>query len=208
MNDDTRKFWKTPVIGQPVEIVTHMSGNLMAADFCRRCAEPSDINELLPALYNLALRCDTIVEFGVRTGNSTSAFLAGLDAGAPIGGTLHSYDIEPPQCKFPPAGVLAVNWNFTLADTAHIENFPACDLLFIDTAHTGVHVTAELQYHAQVRKWIAFHDTVLYGEIGMDGKPGVLCAAREFQRQHPEWVEVINLPFCNGLLVLERKGAR
>src|SRR5262245_5381518 len=50
-------------------------------DVCRcsryhqACSTPSDINEHLPILSELAQRCDHVTEFGRRTGNSTIAFI-------------------------------------------------------------------------------------------------------------------------------------
>ena len=39
------------------------------------CLEPSDINEHLPTLYELARECPHVTEMGTRTGVSTLAFL-------------------------------------------------------------------------------------------------------------------------------------
>lgn len=176
-------------------------------EFIRRSETPSDINEHLQALHILAMGCDRIVEFGVRTGNSTVAFLSGLAQGAPIGGELHSYDIEDPQGEIPLPAAGGPKWFFHKEDTAHLGTIPECDLLFIDTAHTRVHVAAELQYHASVRRYIVFHDTVLWGVIGMDGKTGVLHAALDFMAAHPEWKLGAHRLNNNGLLILERSAA-
>src|SRR5574343_715665 len=58
--------------------------------FEQRRATPSDINEHMDALRCYAMLCSSICEFGVRSGNSTVAFLAGLDA-VPAGLVLHSF---------------------------------------------------------------------------------------------------------------------
>lgn len=174
-----------------------------------RCNAPSDINEHLPVLFTLAMQCDRIVEFGVRTGNSTVAFLAGLEQ-RPLASTvtqLHSYDIEDPDPQIPLPKRPATSWYFQKRDTAHLGTIPECELLFIDTAHTRVHVAAELQYHARVRRFIVFHDTVLWGLVGMDGKTGVLHAALDFLAARPEWELQEHLLNNNGLLILRRKGA-
>lgn len=176
-------------------------------EYLKRLGSPSDISEDLEMLYALALKCVRIVEFGVRTGNSTIAFLAGLQAGSQVGGALHSYDIEAPQVDFPWSELTGVMWHFRKEDTAHLERIPECDLLFIDTAHTRLHVAAELQYHAAVRKFIVFHDTVLWGIVGMDGKTGVLHVALDFLASRPEWEFFNHSVKQNGLLVLRRKGA-
>lgn len=207
MNDD-RKYWKVPLPGKPVAFPkahglpqTHLE-SLMR----QRCLQPSDINEHLPLLWDYAFSCAVICEFGVRAGNSTIAFLAGLEAGGSrkLPGVLHSWDIEPPQFERPALSPWVV-WDFRIGDTAHLKDFPECDLLFIDTAHTHVHVTAELQYQDRVRRWIVFHDTVLYGDVGMDGKPGVRHAAQDFLAKNDRWQAIEDHHNCNGLLVLEKR---
>jgi len=210
--NDTQQFWKTPNIGERVHLMPPAlegTDTPLQRDYRRRCDTPSDINEHMPVLRALAAQCHVICEFGVRTGNSTIALLAGLEAGGMTAAAycdLWSWDIQQPQMERP---VLPpwLRWNFEIGDTARLGRIPRCDLLFIDTAHTGVHVTAELQYHASVARFIVFHDTVLYGEVGMDGKPGVLVAAREFQARHHEWVEFAHHLNNNGLLVLERRSS-
>ena len=100
----------------------------------------SDIREHLVTLRLLAERCDHITEFGVRTGNSTIAFLAGLW----ILGDLVSYDINEPAFSAP--ADMASRWKFFRADTAQLTDIAPTDLLFIDTAHTYAQVKAELRH--------------------------------------------------------------
>jgi cephalosporin hydroxylase len=175
------------------------------ADYLARCATPSDIHEHLPALYQLATRSETIVEFGVRSGNSTIALLAGLEP--MLGGRMYSYDLNPPA--FPTPAPEAATWFFTQADTATLPGIPDCDLLFIDTLHTCDQVRAELQYADRVRRWIAFHDTQLFGtrDESPGTGPGIMHAIFEFLADHPEWQVQSHTPANNGLLVLARAAA-
>jgi hypothetical protein len=172
--------------------------------FEQRSAAPSDIQSHLPALRALAARCSHVTEFGVRKGNSTIAFLAGLaDRG---GGVLLSYDIaaarfEPPE--LPPG----VEWKFTRADTSQLREIDTTDLLFIDTLHTADQVRAELRHAPRVLDRIVLHDTVLFAGQGERDSLGIAPAIFEFLAAHPsEWcVESHSSNSC-GLLVLARRS--
>lgn len=55
---------------------------------------------------------------------------------------------------------------FIQASTLDIE-IDETDLLFIDTQHTYAQLIAELRkHHSKVRRWIALHDTMIFGEVG------------------------------------------
>ena len=170
-------------------------------EFLRRCFTPSDINEHLPLLFALASQCDKIVEFGVRTGNSTVAFPSGLNLRA---GTLISYDINPPDETIAKWRSVFWRWIFVRADTAHLEAIDDCDLLFIDTVHTDAQIAAELAYHRFVRRWIVIHDTVLFWKDGEGGTPGIGGPIIGFLQTHPEWRLCAQLTNNNGMMVLER----
>ncbi len=167
----------------------------------RNCAEPSDIALHLPLLRALADDCDTVVEFGVRTGRSTSAFLASTCK------RVVSYDVAVPQFR-PPLDVVA---KFTLLrqDTANlVQPIPACDLLFLDTTHTAAQVRAEFRHAPQVRKYIVLHDTYTFGlrdEYGAAAPgAGILQPLLEFLAANPDWRVHSHTPHCNGLTVLQR----
>ena len=161
-------------------------------------AEQSDISEHLPVLRRLASKCLHVTEFGVRTGNSTLALLAGL----PKGGTLVSYDIN--DCS---SAVSDERWTFNQADTSKLNLIDTTDMLFIDTLHDYAQVVAELQHALAVRKYIAFHDTVLFGsndESTGEG-PGIMLAVLEFMRDNKRWVVQEAYGNNNGLLVLVKQ---
>lgn len=175
----------------------------LAASFNARCKSPSDINQHLVALSNYAEQCRSIVEFGVRDGNSTIALLNGIEA-APLGGVLHSFDIAPNRAHVPPLSA-NTQWHFTQADTGKLETIPPCDLLFIDTLHTRNHVTAELKHAELVRRWIAFHDTTLFGDRGERGEEGITSAIYDFLARSDAWRVERHWSNNNGLLVLCRR---
>lgn len=126
----------------------------IAADYRARCAEDSDISLHLPFLYESA-QGGTVIELGVRSGNSTAAFLA---AGAEV----WSVDTQEPQV--PPEWHENPSWHFLLGDDLSPEilaGLPAkAGIVFIDTAHTYEHTLAELRAYApRAGLLVLLHDT-------------------------------------------------
>lgn len=96
------------------------------------------------------------------------------------------------------------DFQFGQADIMAID-IPECDLLFEDSIHTAEHVFNILSKHApKVRRFIAIHDTAIYGENGEGGGPGVLPALRRFMRENPVWSVIYHTQANNGLTVLAR----
>lgn len=166
--------------------------------YLHNARRPHDINELLPILLGLAVNCKTVVELGFRSGRSTSAFLA-------AGSSVTSYDILP--CAKEVAvvkGLAGDRFTFHQGNSLKVD-IPYCDMLFIDSYHTGTQLLAELKRHQdQVGKMIAMHDTKTFGEKGEDGKRGLVWAIQEFYKTTDEWKGKLHLPHNNGLSVLER----
>lgn len=141
----------------------------MFAEFARRRSITSDIQDHMLELYTWARGWvrpggARILELGVRTGNSTCAFLAGCEQGRR--GNLWSVDINTPDV--PPEWHELPYWNFlkahdlspTARDWAPIE----LDVLFIDTSH-GPETLGELRVWApRVSRGgvILMHDTEDY----------------------------------------------
>jgi hypothetical protein len=166
------------------------------------CTNVSDINENVHILYELAKECKTVVEFGVRSGVSTRAFLAS-DV------ELLSFDIElHPKVRelFRTAQSQGKSVQYIKANVLDIEVEPM-DLLFIDTLHTYEQLQKELELHGnQAKRYIAFHDTYTFGLRGEDGRDrrGLLTAIIEFQIKNPHWRFRIHKTNNNGFTVLER----
>ena len=104
-------------------------------EYRRRCGVISDMQGHLPELYSWGRGWPfaRIVELGVRTGNSTSAFLAALETDKR--GSLWSIDIAAPDV---PAGWLeSPYWSFLLGDGLSPEALEwgpdEIDVLFLDT---------------------------------------------------------------------------
>ena len=163
-------------------------------EFDRLCRTESDINEHGVTLRDLSARANRVTEFGVRTGRSTTFFLAGRPQ------TLQSFDIDPavdiqPILKFVP---VATDFQFVLADSRQV-GIDITDLLFIDTEHTYEHLTTELTRHCnRVTRRIALHDTVF--------APELLQAANDFVAENSEWQILQHYDNNNGLTILERQS--
>lgn len=197
----------------------------LEAYYQQLCKTPSDINEHLPLLRELASRCEHVTEFGTRWANgSTVAFLAAQPK------TFVAWDLNAELIISQPVKQLVKNAGRTqfmprVGNTLEITIEPT-DLLFIDTLHTARQLLAELERHCdpkhqRVRKYLVFHDTSTFGLVGEDGKPpGLRTAIRQFQKYFafPLWQLTADLENNNGLVVLthvcaeghspERSGAR
>ena len=127
----------------------------------RVCSMPSDIGEHLPHLRALVEKFNAqhVVELGARSGQSTVAWLAGLQS---TGGRLTSVDLD----EAPDIGVHA-NWEHIQGDDTDetvLNKVDGCDIVFIDTSHHYAHTLWELQtWSCKVRPggFIVCHDTEL-----------------------------------------------
>ena len=166
--------------------------------FRRVCAESSDINEHLGLLYGLARQCRYITEFGVRGGVSTTALLAAQPD------SLICYDVEPCPVTKELQEMRGRTWlTFMQCDSRQVGYF-VTDMLHIDTIHAYSCLSVELRLHAlKVRKWIAMHDTQLFGERGDDGGDGLNKAIDELIAGG-EWRRFVHFPHNNGMTVLQR----
>lgn len=174
------------------------------ADIYRfRCSQPSDINEHLEVLHDLVVdnNAQTVVELGVRSGNTTAALLAAVEL---TGGHLWSVDIDVPNWPRAfhdsPHGSLIIADDLTVADRLPDQ----IDVLFIDTSHYFEQTLAELRLYGPKAKWIALHDTELehpYMVPPSDPAFPVKCAIEVWTAEvGREWS---NRPNCWGLGLIE-----
>lgn len=124
--------------------------------------------------YNFAERI-TILEIGVKYGQSTKAFLRGLrdriERADDIdgGGTLYSIDIKAKYYKSVRDEELKKNWDFIVGDSKQVKWDKPIDILFIDGNHTYEGCKADyVKYEPYVKKkgLILLHD-VLYSSTGV-----------------------------------------
>jgi predicted O-methyltransferase YrrM len=175
---------------------------VIRSEYDRRCVEPSDIFAHLPRLYAEASRPGVkVIELGVRSGNSTAAFLL---AAQENDGYVWSVDIARPRVPWFGIG----HWLFTCGDDLWLANVlpDDVDVVFIDTSHHYGQTVAELElYVPKVRPGgvVLLHDTELeYPEGHPHGDPAfpVRVAVDEYCAEHgltPEFV-----PGCNGLGII------
>jgi hypothetical protein len=171
----------------------------------KRCEIPSDINEHLPTLKKYAEECDHITEMGVRWVVSTFAFMMGKPK------KLISIDINPVEKHgiqtidlISLAKTAGVEFEFVLGDTTEIE-IEETDFLFIDTLHTYTQLKKELALHpSKVKKYIGFHDTTTFAQVGEYKEVGLWPAIEEFLSSNPEWVIAEKFENNNGLTILKK----
>lgn len=186
---------------------------------------PSDINEHLPPLRQLASECSSAVEIGIRSIVSTWGVLQGLSE-SPF--QSHNYlgiDIDaPPEDMFNLAKTLSekngINFSFCQANDMEIE-LEEADMLFIDSLHTYCHLTYELEkFSPKIRKYIALHDTSApwgnvddynyhgdYSEYPAHidrSKRGLWPAVEDFLARHPEWSLHARYLNNHGFTILKR----
>lgn len=133
---------------------------------------PSDINEHLPKIKELASLCDHVVEFGTRGGASTTAIIAGKPK------RVTTYDTNP-ACGCSELMKIASDVEVVFRhgpefNTATMPVIDKCDMLLVDTLHTADHVSAELMRHSpSVKKFIVLHDTQApWGQLDEGGGSG------------------------------------
>lgn len=165
----------------------------------RAAKTPSDLNEHAPKLRELAAGCEQVTEFGHRHNVSSVALLAGQPKTMRVHTAGHDATLTALEKR-------AGQTDFKVVRGDHLaQDIEPTDLLFIDTRHTADQLYAELSRHvASVRRFIAMHDTAIFGERGEDGGPGLLPAMRRFLRESPQWSVVYHTQANNGLTVLGR----
>jgi predicted O-methyltransferase YrrM len=150
-------------------------GPALRADYDARCTTWSDIQDWIPTLHDTAARYPgaVVLELGVRSGNSTSAFLLAVDE---VRGHLWSADVNTPGVpgwwwSYP-------RWTCRIGDDCNpavAVDLPAeVDVLFIDTSHHYEHTLNELRlYVPRVKSGgvVLMHDTELEQPDGYAGGP-------------------------------------
>jgi cephalosporin hydroxylase len=180
-------------------------------DYLERCSKGHDIHEHMPRLFAEACVGDaTVIELGVRRGNSTAAFLAAVEA---HGGHVYSVDIAAP--KTPPQWRSSGLWSLHVGndlDPALVDQLPDdADVLFIDTDHTYAQTLNELRTYAPKVKpggVILLHDTELErpeAATAADSAFPVAEAIKTWAAETGHDVEWV--PGCYGLGVIRTKEA-
>lgn len=188
---------------------------------------PSDINQHLPTLLDLAKECRSAMEIGIRSIVSSWAVMFGLAQSKQEERFYIGVDLAlPPQERLDTLARLArdcdIHFTFWQANDMDlvIEDVPLIDMLFIDSLHIYPHLTYELnKFSPRVNKYIAMHDTSApYGEADEPVHPAVYTlypaysqkkrglwpAVEDFLATHPEWKLKKRYFNNHGLTILER----
>jgi len=135
------------------------------------CNTQSDINEHLPTLYEYALKCESILELGVRGVVSSWAFLYGLVNNNKNKKELFFNDIE--SCEINEILTYSKNTNVVVEykwiDDLQLdfEDNRTFDMVFIDTWHVYAQLKRELEKYSKItNKYIIMHDTETDGIVG------------------------------------------
>jgi len=193
-----------------------------------KCYQPSDINEHVSVLKQLAAQCSSVMEIGIRSMVSTWGVLQGLSENVSNSQSYIGIDLNyPPAATFNLARRLArengIFFQFWKQNdmTINIEDVPFIDLLFIDSLHTYCHLTYELEkFSPKTLKYIAMHDTSApwgdkedsqytgdYSEYPKSfdrTKKGLWPAVEGFLKRHPEWALKERRFNNHGLTILKR----
>jgi len=157
----------------------------------------------------------TILELGVRNGDSTLPFLLGAKMN---NGKLYSVDIN--ETIFVAPNELKKYWEFTKMDAIqYLENWDvskSLDIVYIDDWHSYDHVKKELEILDRIvspSTVILIHD-LMYGgtcpfyhsDITLkDGQWANGGPYRAVAELNPQFWEFSTLPWNNGLTILRKK---
>lgn len=166
-------------------------------------SRPSDFNEHVQFVKELADTCDHVTEVTNWHGKSTTIALGASKAKRFVSYSTgrkkawETYEVARPNGGF--EGI-----NFGLANL--ISDIEETDLLLLDTLHQAQRIVDELnRYSAKVKKYVVIHCTSTpFGETGDDGGPGVMPGIRRWLKENPEWTVKFKTEKNHGLIVLSR----
>jgi cephalosporin hydroxylase len=188
------------------------------------CNTPSDINEHVPILRARAMECSSLVEIGLRNMVSSWGILQGLSESSSTSRSYLGIDINTPESEILYLAIgLAedngISFNFCEANDMNVD-IEASEMLFIDSLHTYLHLTYELEkFSPKIGKYIVMHDTST--SWGYDDEPnplgdsiypaeydrakkGLWQAVEDFLERHPEWTLFEHRLNNHGLTTLKR----
>lgn len=133
--------------------------------YTQHCGSGTAIALHLQRLRALASGLSDVIEFGVKRGASSTAWLLGAEH-------VTSYDIVPTIEARQLEQLAHGRWTYRIQSSLEAP-VQECDLLFIDSLHTFAQCDAELRRHADlVSRYLVFHDTLTFGSVGADGESG------------------------------------
>jgi predicted O-methyltransferase YrrM len=193
------EFFQECFIPLDFELISNNPVELIATERNDEERRFASISEHVTTLFFIVseFNIKKILELGVGHGNSTIAFLKGLEK---TDGRLISVDYD--ECDYAKSRILKYGlekrWKFLHNNDMEIEWNEEVDLLFIDSSHEYKHTKAEInKYEKFVRigGFLIFHDTFMF--------PGVELAVDEFMNEHPQCVRYRWFNNC-GLQVIKK----
>lgn len=167
------------------------------------CRTYSDIFEHLPTLKRYGDDSESLIEFGVRYGVSSTAFLASNAK------QIISYDINYNDSIKNLQNICNEEgrmWDFRLGNSMFVE-IQSADTIFVDTFHSFDVLRLEIsRFYKFVKKYFIFHDVVSFGRSSEGGgDKGLMDAIEEFLLNHSDEFKIKEMfTNNNGLMVLER----
>ena len=157
----------------------------------------SDINQHLESIYQHVKGCNVAVSLGISRGFSAFALLMGCQ---------HHITVDPAPNQdalnllFEYFGQKSEVLIQNTYEPLELEEF---DVLFIDYVHTSECVEKEIKAYAhKVKKFIFFHDTNSFGDVGEDGKEGIKKPILDFLLENEEWRVLYCENKNNGMFIL------
>ena len=158
-------------------------------------SKTSYINRHLPILKEYASKADSIIEFG-EARESTVALLAGQPkriVSAQQDNKLHSL-LEKLYLPL----IVDSRFDFGTFDDSY-------ELVFLDVDHNA---ESTLKYLNQLNQhnsiYCIIHDTILHGDRGRNGEPGIKDAVVPWLLENPDWFIVYHTDLQYGLTILSR----
>lgn len=159
----------------------------------------SDINEHTETIFNITKGCNTAVSLQIGKGDAAFSLLLGCHLHISVDPNPSEDTINFLNDYF---GKKSIVIRQNTCEPIDIDNF---DVLMVDSIHTAKNVEKELKAHAhKVNKFIIFHDTFLYGEVGDDGGEGIKKPIYEFLSNNQEWKIIHEANNNNGLIILAK----
>lgn len=171
------------------------------AIYAELCTIKRDLNEHLPALRDLADKCERVTEISKRR-ESTVAMLSARPARLVSHQLEHDDQTLNRAIKYAKDDGVDVTV-FPLPQGRSVSEIEGTELLLIDHDHRAAVLRQQLEDLApKVSRFIVLHDTQTYGETGTDGGPGLLPAMRHYMQQNPQWSVISHSTDQHGLTVL------
>jgi len=157
----------------------------------------SDINELVEDIFNHTKGCNIAVSLGIMKGDAAFALLLGCQHHISIDSNASRDTLNFLNDYFGSKSSSIIQNTY---DPIDLEEF---DVLFVDSAHTADCVEKELKTHAyKVNKFIIFHDTHTFGDVGEDGGEGIKKPIYDFLSKNQEWKIIYEINHNNGMIII------